>query len=254
MRIQYASDLHLEFDKESRHGDLRCLFDDVGADVLVLAGDIDNIAHALTFAGRCAQELQIPAIFVAGNHEYYGKDITEREAFQSYVKAGVHWLDKGSVIIDGVRFLGCTLWTDFCIFGENETSDAIQDAEEWSADYSQSYMGGNPFRPGDAIALHREERAWLEGELEKPERKTVVVTHHAPHRNSIGMLYADEISTANFVSDLDALMGSERANAWIHGHTHDSFRYEVRGTHVRCNPRGYPREHDLYKKEAFIDI
>jgi hypothetical protein len=47
--------------------------------------------------------------------------------------------------------------------------------------------------------------------------------------------------SAAFVSDLDRLMGPP-ANLWLHGHTHAAFDYNVRGTRVVCNPRGYPRE------------
>jgi hypothetical protein len=35
------------------------------------------------------------------------------------------------------------------------------------------------------------------------------------------------------------LLDGDRAQLWIHGHTHDSFDYVCNGTRVVCNPRGY---------------
>ena len=69
---------------------------------------------------------------------------------------------------------------------------------------------------------------------------TVVITHHGPHWESVHPKYRTGTSllTAAFVSDLAALMG--KALLWVHGHVHDSFDYEINGTRVVANPRGYP--------------
>jgi len=91
------------------------------------------------------------------------------------------------------------------------------------------------------MALCRRHRAWLEAKLAAPfTGKTAVITHFAPHPKSIAPAYADHPANAGFVLDLEAMMG--RAALWIHGHTHTAFDYEVRGTRVVCNPRGYPGE------------
>ena len=98
------------------------------------------------------------------------------------------------------------------------------------------------FTPEQALALHRESRAWLEAELARPwDGKTVVVTHHAPHPMSIAPKYRGDPITPAFVSDLSAVIERHQPNLWIHGHTHASFDYVVPGTKTRvvCNPRGY---------------
>ena len=68
-----------------------------------------------------------------------------------------------------------------------------------------------------------------------------MITHHAPSRQSIHPRYADSLLNACFVSDAEHLVSGERAQLWIHGHTHDSFDYVVHGTRVVCNPRGYAK-------------
>jgi hypothetical protein len=94
------------------------------------------------------------------------------------------------------------------------------------------------FTPQRSIELHREARAFLEERLARPfAGKTVVVTHHAPHAGSLHPRWADQLTSAAFISDLSPLLG--KADLWIHGHTHDSFDYTVNGTRVIANPMGY---------------
>ena len=96
-----------------------------------------------------------------------------------------------------------------------------------------------PFTPQHSQALFDRTAAWLEAELQRPfDGPTVVVTHHAPSPRSIHARFEGSPLNGCFVSDLERLMGP-RVSLWIHGHTHDSFDYTVRGTRVVCNPRGY---------------
>jgi len=37
-------------------------------------------------------------------------------------------------------------------------------------------------------------------------------------------------------------MDGDRAALWIHGHMHESYDYEIYGTRIACNPRGYAPE------------
>ncbi|HEY3599226.1 MAG TPA: metallophosphoesterase, partial [Paraburkholderia sp.] len=104
-----------------------------------------------------------------------------------------------------------------------------------------SQQSGAPrgFTPADTLALHACARAWLERELAKPfGGKTIVVTHHAPHRRSLAERYANDPVSSGFVSDLPALVRAPAA-LWVHGHTHTAFDYVENGTRVVCNPRGY---------------
>lgn len=98
--------------------------------------------------------------------------------------------------------------------------------------------GDTPFSPAVARKMHLQQKAWLRSKLDEPfAGKTVVVTHHAPAPGSLHPMFEKDLVSAAFISDLSALLGT--AALHIHGHTHHSFDYTVRGTRVIANPMGY---------------
>lgn len=233
MKIHILSDLHLEaapFHPEP-----------VDADVVVLAGDIAPGVFGVEWAGRAFPDK--PVVYVPGNHEYYGHHLSKAAIAQKQAApAHVHVLDNQERIIDGVRFLGATLWTDFDLFGEAWRAPALAAAKNGMADFNVIFYGSTGFfTPPQSVTLHRATVEWLELKLKEPfPGPTVVVTHHAPHRGSLAERYAKDLVSAGFVSDLERLMGFSAL--WVHGHTHTHFDYEVADTRVVCNPRGYGRK------------
>src|SRR3954452_19421772 len=110
MRLHIFSDLHAglrPFDPP-----------EVDADVLVLPGDVDVGVDGIALAREWARGR--PTLYVAGNHEFYGEGIPRHLGKMAEAAAGstVELLENRVVVIGGVRFLGCTLWTDFDLFGE----------------------------------------------------------------------------------------------------------------------------------------
>lgn len=215
------------------------------ADVVILAGDIARPQEAIAWATTFAQ----PVIYVAGNHEFYGGSLngTMRELKRLTENTSIQILDCDETEIGGVRFLGATLWSDFKLFGVGEQCEwAMAQALVFVRDFSRidtDEVGGQPFSPTDAIDLFERHSAWLQAKLAEPfAGPTVVITHHAPSPKSLHPRFATAPLSACFVSDLEYLMGKERVVLWVHGHTHDSFDYTVKGTRVLCNPRGYARE------------
>lgn len=233
MRLHVVSDLHLGV-----HGMPPPVVD---ADVTILAGDIARPPEA---AMRWAAALGRTVLYVPGNHEFYGGSIpaVRQELARSARKFGVRLLDQSTWIIDGVRFTGATLWTDFGLFGVAGKRQAMSESARLMRDFSViRNADGSVFTPEDACVLFAEQYAWLAAALDEPfDGPTVVITHHAPTRKSVPPQFATALTSAAFASDCSALMG--RAVLWIHGHTHDSFDYVVRGTRVLCNPRGYSRD------------
>lgn len=233
MKIQFASDLHYEF-LEAQFPHYR-IIEPADADALVIAGDIHRGAMAIeTFA-----DWPVPVVYVHGNHELYRK---EYGALLAELRAkaqgsNVHFLEQDEAVIHGVRFLGCCLWTDYRL-PPYEMAAAMQAAEGMLPDHRLINIGGNPFSARDAQRIHAQSRAWLERKLDENfAGPTVVVSHHGPHPNSVHERFAGSIVNAAFVSDLTPLFG--RAQLWIHGHVHNSFDYEVAGTRIVTNPRGY---------------
>ena len=237
MRLNLLSDLHLSVGGLARpHND---------ADVVVLAGDIarpgESAAWALGF--------DKPVLYVLGNHEFYGGRIERTAAELKRLCTGshVHVLDDDEIVIDGVRFLGSTLWTDFRLFGNDEQRGAaMAAARHLMRDFSRIWtgdLGSDLFTPADSVTLFERHADWIDRQLQSQHTEpTVVITHHAPSRHSIHPRFADSLLTACFVSDAEHLLGADRVQLWIHGHTHDSFDYSVNGTRVVCNPRGYAKD------------
>jgi Icc-related predicted phosphoesterase len=237
MRIQLASDLHLEFLAREFPGE-RLIAPAHAADVLVLAGDIG--------AGSAAVELfkdwPVPVLYVAGNHEGYHEswesvldELTDKARGTS-----VRFLEREVVDFGGVRFLGCTLWTDYRLCGEYTQTQLMENAQRRLNDHRFiRTRDGGLFSAEHALQDHERSRAWLREELCRTyEGKTVVVTHHGPHPLSVHPRYAGDMTNAAFVSDLTELV--KKANFWFHGHGHDSFDYHVGNCRVVANPRGYP--------------
>lgn len=235
MRLHILSDLHLGFGRPA--------IPRTDADVVVLAGDIGLPREAVRFA----YEFGKPLVYVPGNHEYYGgvpeKIVAELRSLARGTEVRI--LDEDEEFVRGVRFLGCTLWTDLSLFGDGQPRDmAVRAAWQGMRDFARiRSASGRPFTPEDMAERHRRNRNWLEHRLARPASgPTVVVTHHAPSPRSIHPRFDGALINAAYVTDLEHLLGTDRAALWIHGHTHDSFDYVVRGTRVVCNPRGYALE------------
>ena len=255
MKIRVLSDLHLECDEPEAvaHAD---------ADLVILAGDIHNHAEGIRWAAETFGT-DVPVVYVPGNHEYYDGEFGALEVAMRDAAAcvdNVHYLNNDALIdADGRwRVLGTTLWTDFELYGDSEEALAasIAAAEKVMLDFRGPIQvtwpsgatadptadtNANPrlFTVADSLALHRRAREWLANQLAEPfAGKTIVVTHHAPHRWSLADRFADDLASAGFISHLPDLVGPP-VSLWVHGHTHTPFDYIANGTRVVCNPRGY---------------
>lgn len=235
LKIHILSDLHLEH--SHRHPPLAWRPTD--ADVVVLAGDIDNGTRAIDWAERTFAGKTV--LYVPGNHEYYETDLDEAAAAlrtRARRSSNVRLLDNEECVFAGVRFLGSTLWTDFALSGHHDMPRIFAESLRCVVDFRLIRKGNALLTPQQTIELHRHAIAFLQSRLDQPcVEKTVVITHHAPHPKSVHPRFAGSLVNPAFVSDLTRLMG--KAFLWLHGHTHDSFDYTVRGTRVIANPMGY---------------
>ncbi|KNZ30798.1 MAG: metallophosphoesterase [Methylibium sp. NZG] len=259
MKLLVLSDLHLEF------ADMAV---PAGADfdVAVLAGDIVCPgSNALAWARRASTlERAKAVVLVPGNHEYYDGVMPDelaamrraaRDDARRSISPPAHLLDGDVAVIDGVRFLGCTLWTDFELridTADGPVSDVARGmaaARRSMVDYrtidvvdpapQDGARSTRKLTPEDTLALHRTQRAWLQRALAEPfDGPTVVVTHHGPHRGSLASHFAADCVSTAFISELPPSF-FDVPSLWIHGHTHASFDYRVGRCRVLCNPRGY---------------
>jgi len=233
MRLHILSDLHLEFGPAD--------VPDTDADAVVLAGDIHLGREGRRwirrrFAGK-------PVVYVLGNHEFYRHAIPELTETLKRETAGsaIHLLENSALELDGVTFLGCTLWSDFRLAPNAQA--AMRVADKAMSDYCliESSVEGRLLRPEDTAALHAESVEWLKRELKAhTPARTVVVTHHAPSPRSIPPHHQGSPLNGAFASNLDGLIEGSRVPLWIHGHTHHNADYRIGSTRVLSNQRGYP--------------
>lgn len=226
MNIQIISDVHLEFG----HFELPSK----DCDVLIAAGDIGVGTEGLEWL----QTLDIPVVYVAGNHEYWGFEIKDLNSVLSEVSKGsnVHYLERKSVIIDEVRFIGCTLWANF---NEGENEEQLQELEDIMNDFRYIFLDKDLVTAKQLIKLNEQSKTWLDKELSKPHKgPTVVVTHHAPSLKSWGLDENDYIKYA-YCNELESMLEEQQIDLWVHGHIHRSSDYKKHGVRVICNPRGY---------------
>lgn len=257
MKLQILSDLHREFYRQ-RHEPMDLPWrPSPEAGAIVLAGDIDYGEDAADWLADEAKRLDTPIVYVPGNHEFYGSIIEDRlQAMRERLRnTGVHLLDCNEVVIDGTRFLGSTMWTDY----QQSLSVSVPDiglamfqCGRRMADHLKIRTRrrlddeGLPetWMPIDAAARHAESRAWLSERLsEQFSGPTVVITHHAPSAKAWAAQrrYAcgDGLAGA-YWSDMSDLF--DGVDLWVFGHLHATIDVVVESSGMRLvsNPGGYP--------------
>ena len=242
MRLQLLSDLHMETEA--------CEPEPApGAELLVLAGDIDS-----TWAGlERFRGWPVPVLFVAGNHEFDGRELTRAwpDLRERAEKLDFTMLERQSTVIADaqgrrIRFVATTRWCDFDLFGAAQRERAMR-AATYFMNIMHSTRHGVPF---DAAGVRVEAlvcRAWLAAELAVANTgwdRTVVITHFGPSLRSADPRYGKQPGTASFCNADDALL--QHADLWIHGHLHCRHDYRVPHasgeTRVVCNARGHARK------------
>lgn len=237
MKLHVISDLHLE------HAPFTV--PEVDADAIVLAGDVAPGTAGIEWMRRHLDGR--PILHVAGNHEFYGEDLPGLTSRMKDAAGGseIHVLENDEVVIDGVRFLGCSLWTDFDFAGPENRANTMRICERLVNDYKQirASESDRPLRAQDTRDLHSASRAWLSERLATThDGPTVVITHHAPLVRQRPENPVMAAVGGAFASDLSELMNAEAVDLWIFGHIHRVVDTEVNGTRVLSNQRGYPHE------------
>ena len=251
MRLLILSDLHLELWRDQGPR-----FDAMVSrpDVVILAGDIHTGGRAVDWAARTFTGL--PVLYVHGNHEAYGANLEDSQA-QIEAACSTHrtvkFMNCTEIVINGVRFLGATLWTDFRLFGDDNRPSAMRSAEAEMTDYKRIRLaagGYRKLRTGDTSRFHAEHKSWLRRKLDEPYAgATVVITHMAPSMQSIPEDDVENQISAAYASRMEDLV--QKADVWIHGHIHRSLDYRIGRCQVVCNPCGYRQRDGCIENASF---
>jgi predicted phosphodiesterase len=266
VKIQLLSDLHLEV-----HPAL-AIAPAPGADVLVLAGDIGSYQAGSALGDADfglarfapAHGWPVPVLFVPGNHEYDALDFDEADARlrETCRRLGITWLERESLVMDGVRFVGTTLWSDFDALAlaapaaqQLRARDKAFRAADFYLRKTATTRDGEPWLAAQVREQALVCQQWLRAALARPfDGPTVVVTHFAPSLQSADPRYGLVPGTAGFCNALDALADGVRL--WLHGHLHCPSDYRIGGCRVRANPLGYAvkGEQDAFSPALVLEV
>lgn len=186
----------------------------------------------------------------------YGHDFSELVK-EARVVAGrtenVYLLERDAISLSGVRFLGCTLWTDFEANGAPDATMAL--AREALSDFKTIRVGDRPIKPVEIRQYCQASYQWLASMLNQPGPPTVVVTHTAPSTDA-SLIHPDHgrnALTPAFHNRFDQLL-SDTVRLWIYGRTHHSCVPSVNGVTIATNQRGYPMESGTFRWAQTIDL
>jgi len=263
MRLLVTSDLHLEFGPYAFPAALPDF------DAAVFAGDIHvrgkEAVYWLAAKRRSGALKGKPVVFVLGNHELYRQEIKSSvaEAEEAAQQAGIHLLNRRAAVIDGVRFVGAVLWTNYRLLGTPKPS-MVHAGHELNdhrvIEYRERPDHVSRFMPWHAAAEHRLDRDFIRDTLAiQHDGPTVVVTHHAPHPDSVQPRHQGSSLSPAFASDLSELINQHQPAPWIHGHDHGAHDYLVGRTRVFANQGGYPgadgsRENADFNPRCVIEV
>jgi Icc-related predicted phosphoesterase len=262
MKIQYCSDLHLEWGSVTLPG----------GEVLVLAGDVAEVRkiaqHKRGWETLTADEQSDPkyvelyrcwsffaletskyerVFYVGGNHEaYHGRFDLFHDELRAMLPDNVTLMENEVVEYGDVVFMGATLWTN----ANNHDQLTLYTLKYNMNDYrcikvhNKSADIYHKLTPETTVATHVKTVNWLTSTLPQyADRKVVVITHHAPSFMSISERYrgpGDFHMNGGFASDLsELLLDHPQIKVHIHGHVHSRHDYLIGDTRILANPRGY---------------
>ena len=248
MTVLIIADLHLDLWLTNGRDPFAAVDPDLLADLdtLIVAGDLSNKPkvrwpHAIRHLSRYVDPARIHLL--PGNHDYYDHTLDGDDRLAAIAAAeGAQFAQKTELVVGKIRFLCCTLWTDFEL--GDDAAYAQRTAIRGMNDYRYIRMARQGYRriwPVDTAAVHADHRQWLEGRLAMPfAGRTAVVTHHCPHPGLIG--HQPEGLEPVYGSDLLGLIARFEPEVWFFGHTHHRHQAQEGPTLVRNVSLGYPRD------------
>ncbi len=251
MKINYLSDLHLEFEFEKITD-----YADLGkdADVIVIAGDLSAAPYIEKELYTLAQLVSpCPLIYVTGNHDYYlgvKEEVNEALAALAEEHENLFVLHRQHIVIDNVVFIGTTGW---------------QNRENYNEYY---FFMVNDF---DRIKNHnndvgeygKKDREYLTEQLLDKDwgsKKRVVVTHIPP--SSMAINWDSEETIKHHADCIEAYYNNwdilaAQADLWICGHCHDSVDVIKNKKRIVRNALGYKkyiRHNAEFDKHKIVEI
>lgn len=251
MKIQYCSDLHLEFDHNVRY--LKSYPIRKSGEVLVLAGDIIPLHDEFfnnPFFGRISDQYE-QVFWVPGNHEFYYTDMKDfSDSFEIKMKSNIRIVHNKSIEYKGVRFIFTTLWSRISEAREREIEQGV-------SDYACILKNGRKIRVKETNHLHAKSMEFVSKTLETPHKQTVVVTHHLPSDACNSREYLNSPVNEAFCTDYTDFIQKSNVSFWIYGHSHFNQKPLLQGkTMLLTNQLGYVVQNEQagYRDNAYFAV
>lgn len=252
LKLQYASDLHLEFPTNKEFLKQHPL--QPVSDVLVLAGDILPFAvmdKHQDFFSFLADHFET-TYWLPGNHEYYQFDIAEKSGvLHEAIRNNVFLVNNTSVVHEGVKLIFSTLWSH------------ISPGYQWQIERSLNDFHvikhkGYRFSAEQYNQLHTESLAFIQNELNTNKgQKMAVFTHHCPTFLNYPEQYKGDVLNEAFAVELHDLIETSEIASWVYGHHHSNIpEFSIGNTKLITNQLGYVQrnEHRLFEPNKVIYI
>lgn len=252
MKIQYCSDLHVEFPQNKKFLKDNPILP--RAEILLLAGDIVLLSelgkHKDFFAYLSDNFRQ--TYWVPGNHEYYHFELSSKSGcFSEKILPNLTLANNTTIIESEVRILLSTLWS--------KIGDRNHGMVEYNMnDFRVIKYNGWKLTASIFNELHNDCLNYITGELKsKADIKTVVLTHHVPTYLNYPEQFKNDILNDAFAVELFDLINEHGPDVWIYGHHHQNIpEFTIGKTKLLNNQLGYVqlREHELFDPTKIIDI
>ncbi len=250
-KIQYCSDLHLEFQENKKY--LAQFPIKPEGEILLLAGDIvlfNSIKEHGDFFKYCSDNFKT-TYWIPGNHEYYQYDLADvKNPLYEKIRENVILLNNQTIAYENVELVFSTLWSHIPQLSEKLVQRGVND-------FCQIKNNRESFTATDFNALHQTSLGFLQTALQKPtDKKRIVVTHHVPTLMHYPAEYKNSEINSAFVTELFNFIESSNAAYWIYGHHHcNTAAFKIGNTTMLTNQLGYVQqnEHQLFNPAAIIE-
>ncbi len=251
MRIQYCSDLHLEFEQNRKYIKNHPL--SVSGEILILAGDIiplhDEFFNNPFFSFISDNYKKV--FWIPGNHEFYYKDINEySKSFNIELRSNINIVHNIDVQYENINFIFSTLWSKISINNEKIIEQSV-------ADFDCISKNNRKLKSADFNKLHDESLDFIKQSLDNNKTKTVVVTHHLPSYLCNSPAHNNSPINEAFCVDLTEYIEKSDANFWLYGHSHFNQKpLYIGNTILLTNQLGYvhSNENRSFKRNAYFSV
>lgn len=252
VKIQYCSDLHLEFQENKNY--LKHFPIKPEGEVLLLAGDVCLLKSRNEhndFFDFCSANFET-TYWIPGNHEYYHFYLADvKTPLHEKIRENVILLNNLTIAYKNVELIFSTLWSHIPPQFEYIVQQSVND-------FNLIKQNGKTITPKDFNALHKTGLEFLQTALAKPaDKQRIVITHHVPTLMHYPEQYRNSNINAAFAVELFDTIESSNASHWIYGHHHcNTPAFKIDNTTLLTNQLGYVQnnEHKNFNHSAIIEI